>query len=381
MKTINSTNLLSFLSEYFISIGCDSKETKNFLSARQFSEGMILNLPAVCLIGKNKPADSKSKQSHIHVTSKFRYFFYSENALDAATVSTDWTKQSITLCANNIAALNNEAVDSNLQITNSFLMKKIECRRSQEKQVQLSKIKEDDPLFIKLRNGLFENDVLVFLKYRKSDTLFVVGISKDYIDGRFTFDGQVSTRGALYTGLHSKNAVPVKEALNTVISEVSEDDLIENDEDIIDSIYQSQVEEATPTTTEYKPERYDDSDSARTSKANRPKTNPGIGKEAIKDNHFKCALDANHELFEGKNGVPYLEAHHLIPMNQQKNYINKLDTKANIVPLCPNCHKKLHHAKSEIVYPLIERLLADRKDILSQSGLIVDLDELKTYYQ
>ena len=71
----------------------------------------------------------------------------------------------------------------------------------------------------------------------------------------------------------------------------------------------------------------------------------------------------------------------MIPMNQQKNYINKLDTKANIVPLCPNCHKKLHHAKSEIVYPLIERLLADRKDILSQSGLTVDLDELKTYYQ
>lgn len=68
-------------------------------------------------------------------------------------------------------------------------------------------------------------------------------------------------------------------------------------------------------------------------------------------------------------------------MNQQKNCINKLDTKANIIPLCPNCHKKLHHAKSDIVYSLIERLLADRKYVLSQSGLTVEPDELKAYYQ
>ena len=62
MKNINNTNLLSFLSDYLISIGCDSEEAKDFLSARNFSEGMILNLPAVCLIGK-KDARKKNKFS------------------------------------------------------------------------------------------------------------------------------------------------------------------------------------------------------------------------------------------------------------------------------------------------------------------------------
>mgnify|MGYP002643284831 CR=1 FL=1 len=380
MINVNSTNLLEFLSDYLISIGCDETESRQLMSARNFQDGLILNLPAVCLIGKNKPETSKSKQSHIHVTSKFRYFFYTQSDIDNATASTPWIKQPIKLCINNIASLNNHPVKSNISIVNSFMMKKIECRRTQEKQVQLSKIKEDDSNFIKLREGLFEKDVLIFLKYRNSDVLFVVGIPNKYINGSFTFDGTLSTRGEFYPALHSQNAIPVKVALSTVMNETSDDQLIENDEDIVDSIYQNQIEEATPTQTKYKPERYYDTDSNRTSKSYRPKTNPGIAKEAIQENHFKCSLDPNHELFEGKNGDPYLEAHHLIPLNQQKNFINKLDTKANIIPLCPNCHKKLHHAKSDVVYPLIERLLQERKDILAQSGLTIDIDRLKKCY-
>lgn len=176
------------------------------------------------------------------------------------------------------------------------MMKKIECRRTQEKQVQLSKIKEDDSNFIKLREGLFEKDVLIFFKYRNSNVLFVLGIPNKYINGSFTFDGTVSTRGEFYPALHSQNAIPVKVALSTVMNETSDNQLIENDEDIVDSIYQNQIEEATPTQTKYKPERYYDTDSNRTSKSYRPKTNPGIAKEAIQENHFKCSLDPNKDM-------------------------------------------------------------------------------------
>lgn len=50
-----------------------------------------------------------------------------------------------------------------------------------------------------------------------------------------------------------------------------------------------------------------------------------------------CQLCGNRAPFETRNGEPYLEAHHIIPLADDGS-----DSLDNIVALCPNCHRKMH---------------------------------------
>lgn len=385
-KLINSKSLLSFVSDYLISIGCTTKEVQDCFTAKHFSDGLVLNLPAVCLMRENKPAGCKSKQSHIHVTSKAREFFYSLKEIENTNESTEWKQKQINLCLNNIQALHNEAIDSNLRITKSFTMSKIECRQKQEKQVQLSKTREDDKLFLKLRKGLYENDVLVFLKYSDSDTLFAVGIPKGFYEGKYSFESTRKTKtfkGETYKSLESKNAIPIKTAVENIAKEFNTNDVIESEDTIEDAIYQSMVDDAESNiTTTYKPEEYlDQNPEGTNTTSHRPPTNPSLGKEAIKNNNYCCSVDKKHNTFTKPNGTKYMEVHHLIPLNQQKNFKYKLDTKANIVPLCPNCHKMLHLGRIEDIEPILQKLYDDRKENLVKSGLIISFTELLELYK
>lgn len=56
-----------------------------------------------------------------------------------------------------------------------------------------------------------------------------------------------------------------------------------------------------------------------------------------------CYFCSTHS-FESKNyiGEKYVEAHHIIPFRYQSQFKNSLDNPANIVLLCPNCHKNIH---------------------------------------
>ena len=76
-----------------------------------------------------------------------------------------------------------------------------------------------------------------------------------------------------------------------------------------------------------------------------------------------------------------MEAHHLIPLEKQKEFTNKLDTIANIVPLCPLCHKLLHHGKIEDIKPIITQLFIKRQEALKQSGLEITLEALIKLYE
>ncbi len=49
--------------------------------------------------------------------------------------------------------------------------------------------------------------------------------------------------------------------------------------------------------------------------------------------------------YKDKQGRPYLEAHHIIPLAE-----NGPDELSNMTALCPNCHRKMH-------------VVADRDDI------------------
>jgi predicted HNH restriction endonuclease len=49
----------------------------------------------------------------------------------------------------------------------------------------------------------------------------------------------------------------------------------------------------------------------------------------------------NGDIAEGR---PFMEVHHLVPMKFQEEFTVELDVPENIVSLCPNCHRIIHHA-------------------------------------
>ncbi len=169
MELITSKSLLDFLKTYFTSLGLGT-EAGEYFTAKTFAEGLVLKLPAVCLVPGNKPSSSRSKQTHIHVTGNNRYFFYKAAEIDFATLSTEDFEYPLLVSSQNIRALNGQEItDSGLLFAPSFTMTKIACRASQESQVQISKLRQDGEKFIELRNSLYENDLLVFLKQRMHD--------------------------------------------------------------------------------------------------------------------------------------------------------------------------------------------------------------------
>ncbi len=102
-------------------------------------------------------------------------------------------------------------------------------------------------------------------------------------------------------------------------------------------------------------------------------------KGAIIASNFKCNIDESHMSFIAKSGKPYMEAHHLIPISAQDNFDVSLDVDANIICLCPNCHRNLHYGKD--IKNMLEGLYNARKKHLEESGIIASFEELFELYK
>ena len=376
MIKITSKNLLEFIKAYFSSLGLGG-EASDFFIAKTFSEGLVLKLPAVCLVPGNKPAASRSKQTHIHVTGNNRYFFFPQKTVDTVKASTDDHQQIVMVSRQNIDALHGKEInESGLYFRPSHTMTKIACRASQDIQVQISKLRMDGSGFVELRNGLYENDLLVFLKYRDDEKMLAVGIPFAFYNGVYTFESDI------FAGLESKGTVTVKNALSEVMSEYSDTDVVDSGDAISDAVYQEMVDAAEASETTYEPVKYISSHpEGKSVKTTRPATNPSIGKEAIKNGRYKCAVDASHLTFRKNDGTIYMEVHHLIPLEQQGAFENKLDTKANLVPVCPLCHKLIHYGCFFDKKPIITRLYEERKEQLKASGLDISLKKMLSFYE
>jgi len=108
---------------------------------------------------------------------------------------------------------------------------------------------------------------------------------------------------------------------------------------------------------------------------------PAVAAEALQLAKFKCEIDPSHQTFTSHpTGKPYVEAHHLIPFSLQGGYPVSLDVTANIIALCPTCHRRLHHGSIGMKKTDILSLLTDRKERLSEKQLkISKLELLKLY--
>lgn len=103
--------------------------------------------------------------------------------------------------------------------------------------------------------------------------------------------------------------------------------------------------------------------------------------EAKKRSEWTCEADTRHQTFISEvNKEFYVEAHHLVPMAAQSQFHYTLDFADNIVCLCPNCHRKIHHAIDRDKRNLVGDLYERREDRLRKRGIEVEFKQLLTYY-
>lgn len=98
--------------------------------------------------------------------------------------------------------------------------------------------------------------------------------------------------------------------------------------------------------------------------------------QAIKAAHYMCECDKNHITFIAKsNNEQYMEGHHLIPLKEQGEFKYSLDIYANIVSLCPLCHRLLHYGIETEKRGLLEELYKERCTRLYNSGIEISKND------
>lgn len=106
-----------------------------------------------------------------------------------------------------------------------------------------------------------------------------------------------------------------------------------------------------------------------------------IAKTAISAARYACQHDNNHWSFvSGSTGKLYLEPHHLVPISLQAEFSNSLDCVANIIVLCPNCHRAIHYGDIPTKRALLTKFFGERVNDLKMSGVDVSLDYVLEKY-
>lgn len=171
--------LLDLVREYFIDLGYSNVYVEKYFSNETFKELISIRLANANVMLKNK-TDKSSHQTHIAITGEAIDFFYNaENflALDNKMVE----KRKVYVSEQNLIALSgqNNSVDNTGLINR--LMGYVTIGKRTQRQVQLSKKNsENSECFNMLRLGLFENDLLIMLKYRNEDSMLAVGIPQTF---------------------------------------------------------------------------------------------------------------------------------------------------------------------------------------------------------
>jgi hypothetical protein len=370
---LTQKNILNLILDYSQTLGPDTyNEALTLFTSKNFSAALVQPLSNSCVVLKNKISGSTGKQTHIHVTGDNRYFFYSEAEIQNQSNSSD-RRVHVDVSISNINDLiDNSQTFAGLDIKTSSTLTKVAYRQNENPQVQVSKTSQDGADFMKLRNNLYVDDLLIFLKYATPGNngyrLFALGIPSEFYTSKY----YIPTNHLKH--IEGQGNVSVKTALKEISESIGVGLMIDKADDIEDSIYQELVDNAEADDDDgvYTAEKYEGNSDGKAISSNRPSTNPRLGKSAIKHNGFKCIFASDtdpHHTFMKPDNTPYMEIHHLIPVGQQSNFINKLDTKANLVPVCPLCHRKLHHGKKSDVDMLLAKLFAERSSLLIQSGL------------
>lgn len=101
-----------------------------------------------------------------------------------------------------------------------------------------------------------------------------------------------------------------------------------------------------------------------------------IKNQVIMSSGYKCEINENHKTFTSDSTRhPYMEGHHGIPISKQDKFNYSLDIYANIISLCPICHRLLHYGICDEKTEVLKRIYYLRSDRLYKSGLRISQDE------
>ena len=124
----------------------------------------------------------------------------------------------------------------------------------------------------------------------------------------------------------------------------------------------------------------------------RKRERKNIKQAALEKYGYKCFFDQfateetehrAHELnyFKTKKNLTYLEGHHMVQMENSKFFEKDVDVIENIIPLCPNCHRKIHNADKATVMKMLRLYYENsNKRELIRKGIFVDIDTLARFY-
>lgn len=105
------------------------------------------------------------------------------------------------------------------------------------------------------------------------------------------------------------------------------------------------------------------------------------GRNALLYADFSCEFEpSHHDFISATTNRNYVEGHHLIPIQFQREFSVSIDVEANIVSLCVTCHKKLHHGRFEDKMKILKKLYEDRNERLKKCGVDIKLQQLYEYY-
>ena len=104
---------------------------------------------------------------------------------------------------------------------------------------------------------------------------------------------------------------------------------------------------------------------------------------ALKDAAFKCEANQNHTTFQSSStNRQFMEAHHLIPMEQQDRFLPySLDVPENIICLCPNCHRAFHNSEQKLRKSLVDRFYKKRINALKARQINTSQSKLLGFYK
>ena len=112
-----------------------------------------------------------------------------------------------------------------------------------------------------------------------------------------------------------------------------------------------------------------------------PKRDPVRAANALANANYQCEYDPTHRTFLRKNGTPYTEPHHLIPISKYRDFAYNVDREQNIVSLCSHCHNLLHYGRFQDKQPMLQKLYNARISALRKCGLDLTLQDLEKYYK
>lgn len=106
------------------------------------------------------------------------------------------------------------------------------------------------------------------------------------------------------------------------------------------------------------------------------KRNQIIVDQVIENAKYNCEYNNDHNTFTAEStGKPFMEGHHLIPLKYQNKFNHGIDIYANIVCLCPICHRLIHFGIFKEKQYILDKLYSERKERMIHSGIDISRND------